>query len=130
MAQRGRPFKWVMCGVCGETIYGGPSKFGIVRFCDGEMPGITGDDSETEQADITKIRCHATAVVPTKKGAVVRWDKALYESHGQGVKEPLVEWADEGTKLPDMSRVPVDEMTIDDAVEGALESFFPEGYST
>jgi hypothetical protein len=106
-----RPFRCVMCMVCGEVIPGNPSSFGIVRLCDGKLPN--GD------------RCKATAVMPTRTGAQVRWDKALYAAVGE--KEPLVEWLKEGTTLPNTSRAAVEDTTLDSIVEQHLNTLAQGG---
>ena len=53
--------KWVMCGVCGEVIWAGPSNF-----------SVEGKPLNRE------CGCRATIVVPTQGRGFVRWDKQAY----------------------------------------------------
>lgn len=120
MAEYRQP-KWVMCGVCGAVIYGGKSSFPIARICDGELP----HDPKEEHPD--KIRCRATAVFTGAKGRVgIKWDKQVYAAYGADMTGPLVEYAD-GNPPPDVSKVAVEETTLDDQISGHLEDMFGPG---
>ena len=53
--------KWVMCGVCGEMLWAGPSNYSI----EGKpLPRECG--------------CRATIVVPTQERGFVQWDQQAY----------------------------------------------------
>lgn len=58
--------KWVMCGVCGELLWGGPSNF----FIEGRpIP--------------RECRCRATRVIATQERGYVQWDKNAYAQAAQ-----------------------------------------------
>lgn len=52
-----RPPKWVMCGVCGDVIWGGPGFHPIPREC----------------------TCRATRVVPREDRGFVQWNAQMYQ---------------------------------------------------
>lgn len=79
--------KWVMCMVCGDVIYGGPSAFPLPRECS----------------------CKATIVVPKEDRGYVKWKPEEYAK--VGATEPDVEYTTEVLE-PDV--VPVRSSTIDD----------------
>lgn len=70
-----QPPKWVMCLLCGDVIWGGPSIHPMPRECS----------------------CKATVVVPRIDRGYVRWDAERYKAAGE--TEPEIEYAKPGEVL-------------------------------
>jgi hypothetical protein len=87
--------KWVMCPLCEDVVYAGPSVWGFDRFC----------------------KCEATFVRPTNTRGYVHWNKAMYEA--EGYEEPIIEFTEEYLD-PTLSMRPVMSPSISDMYQAHM----------